>query len=596
MSRPSSRGYGTKMSMGGTGIQSGRNVGTAQRLTTGQRRQVNFGGVGMEHDVQVSNRPVTGKIGGMMGMRVKTAGPQRQVQDNTYWLGVLRAKCDEIKQETDKHKQSIEQHNKDSTTYATLERKYESYIKEVRGLEGQLADYNLSMDKTRAGTNPNEILQFQMALRSKNSDHRRDVDDVFEAKNEKHQLIHKCENEIANIHEMAEQKIQKLDPHRQQHYKNMMEKNKNVSNQVNGMQNDLEQMNKQIMYLENQLQEDRHREEHHRLTKMRERLAEERQSLVEEEEASHLDPATAREKLLGKVKQTNAKISKLDEHLKALTAENKNLRSTFSDLEQEMEAKNNGENTQKKYETLFQRDQDMTQYIDKFPGTKQKELDMIKKHQVTIRELLTHMSKDLSRQGNLPSHEKVNDMKDDLTFKERQLEASKITQERLEAELTKRQRELEKIDNLDKKIELELGSLQKKMVSMKEQMEIFKDVQGLRDAADDTRDHLVKEKNKYAKRRDSMKRQTNAVSKQLERTKSSLKDSSKFRSLKGLDDKMIHYEQNIFQLKEFIETKGRETNYNESRAECGRLMDELNTLVIANADKALSTRTQISGY
>jgi intraflagellar transport protein 74 len=213
------------MSMGGTGIQSGRNVGTAQRLTTGQRRQVNFGGVGMEHDVQVSNRPVTGKIGGMMGMRVKTAGPQRQVQDNTYWLGVLRAKCDEIKQETDKHKQSIEQHNKDSTTYATLERKYESYIKEVRGLEGQLADYNLSMDKTRAGTNPNEILQFQMALRSKNSDHRRDVDDVFEAKNEKHQLIHKCENEIANIHEMAEQKIQKLDPHRQQHYKNMMEKN-----------------------------------------------------------------------------------------------------------------------------------------------------------------------------------------------------------------------------------------------------------------------------------------------------------------------------------------------------------------------------------
>ena len=82
------------------------------------------------------------------------------------------------------------------------------------------------MDKTRAGTNPNEILQFQMALRSKNSDHRREVDDVFEAKNEKHQLIHKCENEIANIHEMAEQKIQKLDPHRQQHYKNMMEKNK----------------------------------------------------------------------------------------------------------------------------------------------------------------------------------------------------------------------------------------------------------------------------------------------------------------------------------------------------------------------------------
>ena len=96
MSRPSSRGYGAKVSVGGTGVQPGRNIGTAQRLTTGQRRQVNYGGIGMEHDVQVSNRPVTGKFGGMSGMRVKTAGPQRQVQDNTYWLGILRAKCDEI--------------------------------------------------------------------------------------------------------------------------------------------------------------------------------------------------------------------------------------------------------------------------------------------------------------------------------------------------------------------------------------------------------------------------------------------------------------------------------------------------------------------
>ena len=163
---------------------------------------------------------------------------------------------------------------------------------------------------------------------------------------------------------------------------------------------------------------------------MRDRLTEERQSLIEEEEASHLDPETAREKLLAKVKATNAKISKLDDHVKALKSENKGLRGSLSDLEQELEAWNNGENTQKKYETLFQRDQDMTQYIDKFPATKKKELDLIKKHQVTIRELLQHMSKDLSRCGNLPSQEKVNTMKDDLTFKERQLEASKTTQER----------------------------------------------------------------------------------------------------------------------------------------------------------------------
>ena len=67
-------------------------------------------------------------------------------------------------------------------------------------------------------------------------------------------------------------------------------------------------------------------------------------------------------------------------------------------------------------------------------------------------------------------------MQSDLTFKERQLKASQSTQERLEAELNKRKAELEKIDQLDKKIALELENLTNKMGSMKDQMEIFKNV------------------------------------------------------------------------------------------------------------------------
>ena len=42
------------------------------------------------------------------------------------------------------------------------------------------------------------------------------------------------------------------------------------------------------------------------------------------------------------------------------------------------------------------------------------------------------------------------------------------------------------------------------------------------------------------------------LSKELEKAKSTMKNSSKFRALKGVDDKMRHYEQNIFQLKHFF--------------------------------------------
>merc|ERR1712072_1525939 len=96
--------------------------------------------------------------------------------------------------------------------------------------------------------------------------------------------------------------------------------------------------------------------------------------------------------------------------------------------------------------------------------------------QQMIVQLLEAMSKDLGRQDNMPSVAQVSEMQNDLSFKERQLKASQSTQERLEAELAKRRAELEKIDQLDKKIAVELESLTTKMSSMRDQMEIFKDV------------------------------------------------------------------------------------------------------------------------
>lgn len=41
----------------------------------------------------------------------------------------------------------IAKHSKNNQNYGLYERKYESVVKEVRNLEGQLADFNLALDK-----------------------------------------------------------------------------------------------------------------------------------------------------------------------------------------------------------------------------------------------------------------------------------------------------------------------------------------------------------------------------------------------------------------------------------------------------------------
>jgi len=101
----------------------------------------------------------------------------------------------------------IDRIGKDSSLMTQLERKYEGLIKEVRSLEGDLADYNLAMDKARTGcvkhcqsacgvwrrlmpvrlcrTDAGEIVQYHSALKRRNEQASRDVDAVFMEKQER---------------------------------------------------------------------------------------------------------------------------------------------------------------------------------------------------------------------------------------------------------------------------------------------------------------------------------------------------------------------------------------------------------------------------
>lgn len=69
----------------------------------------------------------------------------------------MKSKNGEVMNEINKLKTEVEEINKDNSTYLVLERKYETLIKDVRKYEGELADYNLALDKYRSDSKPEEI-------------------------------------------------------------------------------------------------------------------------------------------------------------------------------------------------------------------------------------------------------------------------------------------------------------------------------------------------------------------------------------------------------------------------------------------------------
>jgi hypothetical protein len=63
----------------------------------------------------------------MMGMRPASAGPGRQIQDATYYSGLLRSKISLLTAEITKLKGDIEQFNKDNSTYVAVRLRFFSF-------------------------------------------------------------------------------------------------------------------------------------------------------------------------------------------------------------------------------------------------------------------------------------------------------------------------------------------------------------------------------------------------------------------------------------------------------------------------------------
>lgn len=104
-------------------------------------------GLALSASVNVSDRPVTGH--GMMGMKTQGQNQGRLVQDAAFFVGLLRKKISDVNNETIKLRGEIEQQSRDNSQYVQLERRYETLLKSKESLEGQLADYNLALDKVR---------------------------------------------------------------------------------------------------------------------------------------------------------------------------------------------------------------------------------------------------------------------------------------------------------------------------------------------------------------------------------------------------------------------------------------------------------------
>jgi intraflagellar transport protein 74 len=171
-------------------------------------------------------------------------------------MNLLKTKNTDIMNEINKMKSEVEEINKDNQTYMTLERKYETLIKDVRRFEGELADYNLALDKYRSDTKPEDIEALFMHIKNQNDKQRLHLDKVFAEKRDMENEINNYEQQIQEINMANESRLNDLDPEQRNEYEKLKEENGQLQNEINRNRTDLEEVNSRLIQAESRLKQD----------------------------------------------------------------------------------------------------------------------------------------------------------------------------------------------------------------------------------------------------------------------------------------------------------------------------------------------------
>ena len=309
--------------------------------------------------------------------------------------------------------------------------------------------------------------------------------------------------------------------------------------------------------------------------------------MQEELASSKLDPAAAREKLLARVKTDNARMQSLDRELKAAEETVALKKAAIAGLDKEAEERRGEAGDASKYEALFKKDAEMTEFIDAFPEAAAKEAAEQRRLGDAVVALLERISEGFVRATALPSRAAAAEMKEDLDDKRRELKVSEMTAERLGEELSLRQTELDKILSLDGKLATELTAIGARTMGMESERPKFLDIDGLRAAAAAAKEELKERSEGYAKRRDAARPAGSAAEKDLAAKRATLCMLPQAAALEAAEAPLKSSEATAYALRDYISNAGRDADYEPAQEDARRLLTELNIMLAkAAADVA----------
>ncbi|CAK6972403.1 intraflagellar transport protein 74 homolog [Scomber scombrus] len=585
MGRPMSRG-GSVVPGAGRPPTAVRPPPTAIRVATGMvpgtgghpgmRGGVPTPGV-LSAPIKVTDRPVTQQ--GLSGMKTGMKGPQRQILDKSYYLGLLRSKINELTTETSKLHKEIDNYNQENSVYLSYEKRAEGLAAEIRDLQGQLADYNMLVDKLNTNTDMDEMINDYNSLKAQNDSEAESIDSIFTERREREEAIRAIEEEIRRERRVADEVVQAMPAAKQEKYFTMTTTNEELLQELTVLQEELDILTTRKEDYEAELS---HSQIKQGVVRLHDTLSvlEAKRDTMEAEHKSLGSPSEEREKLLKQVKEDNQEIASMERQLTEIKERTTQITEDIRQMEQDSEELQ-GE-SQQKYKELKKKDDEMERYLDSYEENKAQEQEKMTQSQEDIVSLLDHCSRNMLRlrQVDTVTASELRDMQEVLVSKETEVVHSENTARGLTTESQRLQQDLEKVQQLEGKISGELSTLKEHVSTMESELHNYRDLDTLRHEAEDKKTRLQEDRVSLTLRRDSFRQLLEEMNQKHEALKTKLQENETHSQLVNLERKWQHLEQNNFVMKEFIASKSQESDFASVAKNVSQQVAEYNKILI----------------
>ncbi|XP_018529147.1 LOW QUALITY PROTEIN: intraflagellar transport protein 74 homolog [Lates calcarifer] len=508
--------------------------------------------------IKVTDRPVTQQ--GLSGMKTGMKGPQRQILDKSYYLGLLRSKINELTTETSKLHKEIENYNQENSVYLSYEKRAEGLAAEIKDLQGQLADYNMLVDKLNTNTEMEEMINDYNTLKAQNDSEAESIDSIFTERREREEAIRAIEEEIRRERRVADEVVQSMPAAKQEKYFTMATANEDLLQELAVLQEELDILMTRKEDYEAELANSQIKQEVVRLHETLSAL-EAKRDAMEAEHKSLGSPQEEREKLFKQVKEDNQEIASMERQLTEIRERTGQITEEIRQLEQDSEEAQ-GE-CQQKYKELKRKEEEIDRFLESFEESRAQEQEKMTQSQENIISLLEHCSRNMLRlrQVDTVTANELRNMQEVLVSKETEVVQSESTAKGLTTESRRLQQDLEKVQQLEGKITGELSTLKERVSTMESELHTYRDLDTLRRTAEEKKKRLQEDRVSLTQRRDSFKQLLEEMNQKYEASKTKLQENETHAQLANLERKWQHLEQNNFVMKEFIASKSQESDY-----------------------------------